>query len=146
MRILTPTSISNGSSEPSSIDAFLHIHDTDALTGESLLIVSSDDSDYYFKVASNGRVHFRGNSTVGDGQIKVHLQHSSKVGAASSLIWDTSGGVNEMSIRQSEESSDLFIYAHAQSLNLAEFARTTADVTFNAKTTINGQGGDILDL
>lgn len=145
MRILTPTSISNSPSSPT-IDAKLHIHDADATTGDHLLILSSDDSDYYFKVASNGRVHFRGNSTIGDGQIKVHLQHSGFVGAASSMIWDSSSGVNQMSIRQSEENSDLFIYAHSQSLNLAEFARTTADVTFNAKTTINGQGGDILDL
>jgi hypothetical protein len=144
MRILKPTSISNSGTTPTSIDAYLHIHDADASAANNLLICSSDDSNYYFKVASNGRVHFRGNSLIGDGQIKVHLQHSSKEGAASSLIWDNSSGQNQMSIRQSEEDSDLFIYAHAQSLNLAEFARTTADVTFNAKTTINGQGGDIV--
>jgi len=146
MRILTPTIIANNESQPSTAGALLRIHDQDATSGESLLIVSSDDSDYYFKVASNGRVHFRGNATDGDGQIKVHLQHSGFTGAASSLIWDSSGGVNQMSIRQSEEDSDLFVYAHAQSLNLAEFARTTADVTFNAQVTVNGQGSDILDL
>jgi hypothetical protein len=146
MRILTPTIIANNESQPSTAGALLRIHDQDATSGESLLIVSSDDSDYYFKVASNGRVHFRGNATDGDGQIKVHLQHSGFTGAASSLIWDSSGGANQMSIRQSEENSDLFVYAHAQSLNLAEFARTTADVTFNAQVTVNGQGSDILDL
>ena len=146
MRILTPTIIANNESQPSTAGALLRIHDQDATSGENLLIVSSDDSDYYFKVASNGRVHFRGNATDGDGQIKVHLQHSGFTGAASSLIWDSSGGVNQMSIRQSQEDSDLFVYAHAQSLNLAEFARTTADVTFNAQVTVNGQGSDILDL
>ena len=141
--------------------ALLTVHTGSTDTFENLIVASSPGSDYYFKVASNGRMHFRGNSesvTNSDGKTKVHIQHSGHTGAnaESRMIWDNSGGSNQFGWGQGSENADLTMKNYGTATNMMRFGRTTEDIeltgdvgintTPTAKLHVSGSGGELFKL
>ena len=122
--------------------AILHVSTASIDEATNLMIASSPGSDYYFKVASNGRVHFRGNADTApgnhDGKTKIHIQHSGHSGsnAESRMIWDSSGGSNQFGWGQSQEDADLTMYNYGTATSMMTFGRTSGHVSFDAEVAI----------